>query len=312
MPDATGLVQEIAADGSLTDPRWRAAFTEVPRELFVPYYYAPALGGYERLWRDDPDRRGRQRWHDGVYQDVPLATRVRDGELISSSSQPSLMARMLEYLDVRDDSRVLEIGTGPGYNAGLLCHRLSDARVTTVDIDPDITEDARRHLEAAGFHPHVVTGDGALGCPEHSPYDRIIVTVGMPTIPDAWLRQCVPGGLIVTPLATGLLALHVTDATHASGRFLPTPAFFVPLRGHSQDAGLTEGTFADVPTDALREDSFHFLRALSEQWLGPNEAYTLWHNEGRPARPRYGVTIDGEDRWAWLDSPEGPHRWPIP
>ncbi|NED84026.1 methyltransferase, partial [Streptomyces sp. SID11233] len=96
-------------------------FASVPRHYFVPYYYVRApTGGFERLWGEDPDRERRARWLTGAYADVPLATRLRDGELVSSSSQPSLMARMLTGLDVRPGDRVLEVGAGTGWNAGLL------------------------------------------------------------------------------------------------------------------------------------------------------------------------------------------------
>ncbi|MEU6125802.1 methyltransferase domain-containing protein, partial [Streptomyces sp. NPDC047123] len=170
------LVREIGASGAWQDaPAWRAAFTAVPRHLFVPYYYVSAGpgAGYERLWGEDPDEARRTRWLRGAYRDAPLATRVRDGELVSSSSQPSLMAKMLAELAVPDGAPcdVLEIGAGTGYNAALLAHRLGAAHVTTMDLDPEITESARRHLAAAGHRPAVVTGDGAAGCPERAPYD---------------------------------------------------------------------------------------------------------------------------------------------
>ncbi|MGW8380262.1 methyltransferase domain-containing protein [Streptomyces sp. ODS28] len=229
---AADLVRELVARGALTEPAWREAFAAVPRELFVPYYYAAgAGGGQERLWREDADPRRRERWREGVYEDVPLATRLRDGELLSSSSQPSLMARMLEALQVREGMRVLEIGTGSGYNAALLAHRLGDERVTTVDLEPEITEAARRHLAEAGRRPRVVTGNGELGCPAHAPYDRIIATCALTSVPHGWLPQCTPGALAVLPVATGLLSLRVSGAAGAEGNFLSTPAFFVPLRG---------------------------------------------------------------------------------
>ncbi|MEU8875751.1 methyltransferase domain-containing protein [Streptomyces javensis] len=328
----TGLVREIAAGGGLIDPAWRAAFEEVPRHLFVPYYYeagdAPAAAappdagagragevgtahgtvGYTRLWRDDPHPLRRARWLAGAYADAPLATRVRDGELITSSSQPSLMARMLQALRVRDGDRVLEIGAGTGYNAALLAHRLGDAHVTTLDLDPEITEAARNHLAAAGFRPAVVTGDGARGCPLRAPYDRIIATCAVASIPFAWLGQCRPDALILTPLATGLIALRVADAHHAEGHFLAVPAYFVPLRGSGPPPRVpTHG----LPSRPLLDDSFRFLLNVAAGHLEPVEALALWEHEGRPGRERYGVTVRGERQWAWLDDPEGAYGWPL-
>ncbi|MET8181746.1 methyltransferase domain-containing protein [Streptomyces sp. NPDC005336] len=310
-----GLVREIAAGGGLTDPGWRAAFEEVPRHLFVPYFYEAGGEGeargaavYARLWRDDRDPLRRARWLAGAYADAPLATRVRDGELISSSSQPSLMARMLHALQVRDGERVLEIGAGTGYNAALLAHRLGDAQVTTLDLDPEITETARNHLAAAGFRPAVVTGDGARGCPSRAPYDRIIATCAVPSVPQAWLGQCRPGALILTPLATGLIALRVADARHAEGRFLATPAYFVPLRGSGPPPSVpTHG----LPSRPLLDDSFRFLLNVATGHMEPVEALALWEHEGRPGRERYGVTVRGERQWAWLDDPEGAYAWPL-
>ncbi|MFK8909992.1 methyltransferase domain-containing protein [Streptomyces sp. YS-3] len=303
------LVAEIAAGGSLTDPAWRAAFEEVPRHLFVPYYFVGRPGGYERLWGEDPDPRRRARWLEGAYTDIPLATRLRDGELLSSSSQPSLMALMLEALDVRDGHTVLEIGAGTGYNAALLSHRLGEERVTTVDLDPEITESARTHLTAAGFHPAVVTGDGARGCPSRAPFDRIIATCTLPSVPAGWPAQCTPGALIEAPLATGLILLRVRDAEHAEGRFLDTPAYFVPLRGVASAPGTPHR--GALPRPGPENELFRFLLALTADSLDPYEAYALWRREGHPGRERFGVTVSGERQWAWLDDPRGPHTWPL-
>ncbi|MCT2590504.1 methyltransferase domain-containing protein [Streptomyces sp. N2-109] len=314
MGSATALVQGIVAGGALADPAWRRAFEEVPRELFVPYYYTSVIGlgdeGCDRLSHDDPDASRRERWRRGVYEDMPLATLIRNGELLSSSSQPSLMARMLEALEVEEGMRVLEIGTGPGYNAALLSHRLGDERVTTVDIDKEITDAAREHLDAAGYHPAVVTGDGARGCPERAPYDRIIATCTLPSVPLPWLDQCAPGALILAPLATGLVMLRVADATHASGHFLDTPAYFVRLRG-SPPAPAPGGCLSGLPAHAAQDDSFRFLLALTAGRVPPRAAYEIWHEEGRPARERYGVAVRGTTQWAWLDDPDGPYAWPL-
>ncbi|RRQ79333.1 methyltransferase [Streptomyces griseofuscus] len=308
-----GMVREIAAEGAFAaDPGWREPFERVPRHLFVPYYFVAGPHGYERRWGESCDPRARERWVRGAYADEPLATRLRDGELLSSSSQPSLMARMLAALRVEDGDRVLEVGAGTGYNAALLAERLGDDDlVTSVELEPEITESARAHLAAAGYRPTVVTGDGARGVPGRAPFDRIIATCALPTVPRAWLAQCRPGARVLLPLATGLLALTVRDAEHAEGRFLGTAAYFVPLRG--QGRAEPEGVCcAGLPHRAREQDTFRFLLALSRGALGPQEAYTLWEREEEPERERYGVTLAGAHGWAWLDDPEGPYAWPLP
>ncbi|MCH0564954.1 MULTISPECIES: methyltransferase domain-containing protein [unclassified Streptomyces] len=306
------LVHEIEASGALAaDAVWKEAFAAVPRHLFVPYYYVGVPGGYERRWGGHPDPAARERWIRGAYDDAPLATRLRDGELLSSSSQPSLMAAMLAELRVEEGDRVLEIGTGTGYNAALLAHRLGDAAVTTVDIDPEITESARRHLDAAGFRPSVVTGDGARGVPERAPYDRIIATCALASIPGAWLAQCRPGGRILMPFATGVVVLTVRHAGGAGGRFLATPAFFVPLRGEGVPRR-EPPRLAGLPSRARESDLFRFLLALTRGSVDPDEAHALWEREGMPPRDRYGLTVAGGRAWAWLDDPEGPYVWPLP
>ncbi|MEW1545687.1 methyltransferase domain-containing protein [Streptomyces tsukubensis] len=311
------LVEAIAADGGLRDPAWRLAFEEVPRHLFVPYYYVPVParpgrpGGWERLWGEDPDPVRRERWLRGAYTDGPLATRVRDGALLSSSSQPSLMARMLDALEVRYGDRVLEIGAGSGYNAALLCHRLGDDRVTTVDLDPEITESARAHLAAAGYRPAVVTGDGTRGVPGRAPFDRIVATCTLPVIPHEWLAQCRPDARIIAPVSTGLVVLRVRDdgrGRFAEGRFLRTPAFFVPLRGVGGAPVLRPRS---LPRPAVENELFRFLLALTAGSLDPHEALSLWQRERRPRRDRFGITVGERLQWAWLDDPGGPYVWPL-
>jgi hypothetical protein len=126
--------------------------------------------------------------------------------------------------------RVLEIGTGTGYNAALLCDHLGEHHVTTIEVDATVAAQARGALSAAGFHPTLICGDGAAGYPRNAPYDRIISTCAVRWIPTVWVKQCSPGGLILVPWGTGyhanaLLRLTVDDHGSASGSFIGEAAF---------------------------------------------------------------------------------------
>ena len=110
------------------------------------------------------------------------------------------MAAMLDALDVERDNRVLEIGTGSGYNAALLSEYLDSGNVSTIDIDTGLVALARDRLAAAGYHPTVAVADGLDGYPANAPYDRIMSTCQTWRLPDAWIRQVRPGGRIVAVL----------------------------------------------------------------------------------------------------------------
>ena len=125
------------------------------------------------------------------------------------------MARMLEMLDVHEGQRVLEIGTGTGYNAALLA-KLVGARgaVTTVDIDKEVAAMARGGLMATRSPARVVVGDGRAGVADAAPVDRLIVTASTETVPRAWFNQLIPGGTLVVPLrlSTTLFAVQAVAA----------------------------------------------------------------------------------------------------
>jgi protein-L-isoaspartate(D-aspartate) O-methyltransferase len=114
-------------------------------------------------------------------------------------SEPGLVVDMLERLNVYDGDRVLEIGTGSGWTAALLSHRLDSGNVTTVEVDPEVSMRAAAGLKEAGYSPRLVVGDGADGWPQGAPYDRVHVTCGVTTVPYAWIAQTRPGGVIVLP-----------------------------------------------------------------------------------------------------------------
>lgn len=207
------LLDYIREQGAAADPLVAEALRTVSRHLFLP---------------DLPP--------DKAYLDEPIVTkRDADGRPISSSSQPMIMAIMLDQLGLRRDHRVLEIGAGTGFNAALLATIVGGrGRVTSVDLDADTVERARENLDAAGMPDVVVvTGDGALGHPDRAPYDRIIATVGVWDLAPAWLEQLAPGGRIVVPLDLHGVQRSVAferDGDHWTSRSA-SPCGFMRMRG---------------------------------------------------------------------------------
>ena len=138
-----------------------------------------------------------------VYTDQAIPTKHADGRPISSSSQPAIMAIMLEQLALQPGQRVLEIGAGTGYNAALIAEIVGkDGRVVAIDIDQDLALAARQHLAAAGLdRVEVRCADGGYGYPEGAPFDRIILTASAWDITPAWFEQLALGGRLVLPLS---------------------------------------------------------------------------------------------------------------
>ncbi len=309
------LADQLAQETLLTSPEWRAAFATVPREAFVPFYFQPCRGrpGW-RLVEGGPE------WREGIYADDALVTQVngdesavdaaRRGETVegtptSSSSAPSLMAAMLAALNVHDGHRVLEIGTGTGYNAALLAHRLGDANITTIEVDPAVSGRARRALAAAGYHPRVVCGDGAEGVAAHEPYDRVISTVAMTRVPPAWLEQTREGSLVLIPLRFaghgGLMALLSRDATRgASGRFLRQYGGFMAVRNAPEPttpqvrAALLDESMrrTDLPPEAL-SDGHPAAFYLSLRCPRPYRVIQFTPDDGSTETQTWGLGTDG-------------------
>lgn len=225
---ADRLAQELAANGSVRSDAWRRAFAEVPRHLFVPAFHLRTAEGVTAYTDRTPG------WLEAIYSDATLITRFSpDGLAISSSTEPSLMALMLEQLRVEDGMKVLEVGTGTGYNAALLSERLGSPLVTSIDVDGTLVTQAREALEAAGYRPTVATMDGAQGYPANAPYQRILATCGLGRVPSTWLDQLDEGGLILANVGLGMALLRKRPEGHARGRFLPDAAGFMRLRSTS-------------------------------------------------------------------------------
>ncbi len=212
------LIDQLKAKGYLASHRVEAAFRAVPRHLFLPEV-APQE----------------------VYQDKAIITKTVDGRFVSSSSQPTIMAIMLEQLDLHKGQRVLEIGAGTGYNAALMAHIVGETgQVITIDIDEDIVENARKHLAVAGYERvQVVYADGGLGFPDAAPYDRIILTVNAGDIAPAWREQLADNGRLLLPLSVRGPQIAVAFKrveTHFESVSVQ-PCGFVGLRGVFAEQG---------------------------------------------------------------------------
>ncbi len=271
------LVDELKAKGYIQTPRVEAAFRAVLRHFFVP---GTPL--------------------EEVYSDrVISAKQDQEGRWLSSSSQPAIMAIMLEQLGLQPGHKVLEIGAGTGYNAALMAHIVGDSgQVVTVEIDEELTQEARQHLAAAGFEQvRAVCADGGYGYPEAAPFDRIILTVAAPDIVPAWWDQLKPGGRIVLPLqlrgSMKSVAFERVDDHLAS--ISVKDCGFIPLRGdfalplpNRVQAGPDPGLFVEVmdelPVEA--EAIPGFLSGVRKDWPVDVEV-SFWE-------------ILGGSLWTWL------------
>ncbi len=182
-----------------------------------------------------------------AYQDQVVVTRWQGNEAISSASAPSIVALMLEMLDLQPGQRVLEIGAGTGYNAALLARLVGESgQVVTIDLDEKTVQEAQAHLRAAGSeNVRVICGDGALGWAEHAPYDRVILTAAISDIVPVWYRQLVRGGRLVAPLRLLNFRSRLMEPPQVPDQFLVAftwtgehfeslsflPCIFMPLRG---------------------------------------------------------------------------------
>lgn len=197
------MVAEQLRARDITSARVLDAMRRVPRHLFVP----------------EADR-------DRAYGDFPLP--IGHEQTIS---QPYIVAFMTQALDVRPEHRVLEIGTGSGYQAAILAEIVKE--LYTIEIVPELGERARTTLEQLGYtNVRVKIGNGYLGWPEHAPYDRIIVTAAPDEIPPALVDQLRTGGLMAVPVGVGDQELRILRRTESGLETLDTlPVRFVPMVG---------------------------------------------------------------------------------
>jgi protein-L-isoaspartate(D-aspartate) O-methyltransferase len=197
------MVDDQIAARDIRDPRVLEAMRRVPRHEFVP----EAMRG-------------------NAYLDSPLP--IGHDQTIS---QPYIVAYMTEALELDATDRVLEIGTGSGYQAAVLGELANE--VYTIEIVAPLAERARQTLENLGYkNVHIRTGNGYLGWPEQAPFDRVMVTAAPDAVPPALIEQLKVGGLMAIPVGVGDQELRILRRTARGLELLRTlPVRFVPMTG---------------------------------------------------------------------------------
>lgn len=266
------LVDGLLVNGCIRSAAVESAFREVPRHLFAPQVEPEA-----------------------AYRDEVIPIEVPGKERASSLSQPAIVAEMLEQLGLQPGHRVLEIGAGSGYNAALMAHMVGEeSRVVTVEIEQALVRRAREHLATAGFRRvEVIHGDGGLGYPEKSPYDRIVLTAGTPDIAPVWREQLRPEGRLVLPLELwpGLqVCVALEPARGSAGEHLKSVAArwcgFVSLRG---------GFAGPEPIPEDFEDEYPSEKSAPEQKLRALREVSLASGLSFPEGLRISVYPQGSN-----------------
>jgi protein-L-isoaspartate(D-aspartate) O-methyltransferase len=302
------LVATLRKRGIIQSERVAQAFLEVPREAFVPSFYEQEKG--PRWIRQTPDMYEENRWIEKIYQDKPLVLLSSEkNQAISSSSAPTVMALMLEALQIEPGMRVLEIGTGSGYNAALSAFLVGNPNlVTTIELERNLAAQAERALHESIGDIMIQMGDGRLGVARYAPYDRIISTASSPSLPRSWFDQLAPHGRLVMDLQgtlnqSGFLIVQKSaDGSTATGTFSEQYLHFMPLRTEEQDISpfssllqndVTQEITLAMPalSEILFDETFHWFL----QWQHPGMTLSRGTiKQGGPGDQRIITLIDAQ------------------
>ena len=167
------LITVMKKSGFLNDKKVELAIRNTPRHEFVP----PSL-------------------IEKAYDDSPI--QIMKNQTVS---QPSVVSRMTEWLDVQEGQKILEIGSGSGWQTAILAYLVGSGNVYSIERHSELAEFAKNNLDKLGIHNvNVISGDGSFGFPEESPFDRIIITAACKKVPDSLLEQLLIDGLLIAPV----------------------------------------------------------------------------------------------------------------
>ncbi|MFF1640644.1 protein-L-isoaspartate(D-aspartate) O-methyltransferase [Streptomyces sp. NPDC058246] len=303
--------RRLAADVVRPESRWYEPLATTPRHTFVPRWWTHG----SQAWELHDGAADPEAWMQAAYANRTLVTRLGPvhadhaepgailarGTPTSSSTLPGLVVTMYRHAMITDDSRVL-VTTGTGYGTALLCRRLGDEQVTTVDVDAHLVKVAGERLGSIGLHPHTAVCDITGDLPGH--YDRIVSTVSVRSIPLSWLAALQAGGRLVTTLAgTGLIVTaDKTEDGGAIGRIEPDPAGFMRTR-HGDD-------YDDRPTDQVWQTARHadgdtVTTSRYPLLYVPDSWEVMSALELTIPGISHRTSTDGDTRTVWLLHPDG-------
>ncbi|WP_328966529.1 methyltransferase domain-containing protein [Streptomyces sp. NBC_00239] len=288
-----------------TESDWvrRAILEALPRHSFAPGTLWAWNGvAYVPVERAERPEEWAALVYGGPYDST--ITQVRDGLPSSSLSCVSVVADMLDSLEVEPGQRVLELGTGAGWNAALLAERAGPGLVTTVEVDARLASAARHRLERAGLDVAIHVGDGNAGRPGEAPYDRLVSTYAVDRIPWAWVEQTRPGGRIVTPWGRlGHVALTVADDGRSATGWMQGLAMFMPRRGADQGRAFHQ-VRADSVDSAGR--GFGTLRRDPRLLGDPHLLFAL-----RVSLPDVRINVSAAPDGFTVEAHDGHHSWAV-
>jgi protein-L-isoaspartate(D-aspartate) O-methyltransferase len=276
------LIREVLVPGGITDPRVLDAIRKTPRHAFVP-----------------------ANLREQAYMDRALP--IGSSQTISS---PYIVAVMTQELDTKPEHKVLEIGTGSGYQAAVLSPLVK--AVYSIEIVPELGEQAKRVLDSWGYkNVFTKVGDGFLGWEEHAPFDRIIVTCSPENVPEPLVEQLADDGLMIIPVGERYQqTLYLMRKKNgALEREALRPTLFVPMTGEAEEnrkvkadpsnPKLVNGEFEEPLLESGDVAGWYYQRGL--KWLkdtqGDRQHYVEFENDvtGRPTNLLQGLGLDGRE-----------------